>query len=302
MAASGLPQTTPSMKPLLTLAFLTATLAAYAQPGSEVWLLSINDDYGTFTLSDPKNISQNPGYDNQPSFLPDGSGLLYTSQQASGQTDIIRYELATGQKTQLTATAVGSEYSPTPMPDGKHFSTIRLDTNGLQLLYRYPLTPGGEPEVIIPEAVIGYHTWVNDTLLMAFVLGDPVTLQRCVTSTGQCTVADESIGRSLHVVPLNGAVSYVSKADTANWTMALINPLEGEGRPLNLPMDGTEDTAWRGNGSLFRTGGHLLYRWRPGADESWQVVADLTKLGITGTLTRLAFHPDGTHLALVASE
>jgi Tol biopolymer transport system component len=49
------------------------------------------------------------GYNNQPSFLPDGKTVLYTSFR-NGQTDIYRYDLSTGKTTQVTNTTE-SEYS-----------------------------------------------------------------------------------------------------------------------------------------------------------------------------------------------
>src|SRR5215467_8399072 len=40
------------------------------------------------------NITNNPGYDNQPFFLPDSSGLLFASNRDGKQTDIYRYDIA----------------------------------------------------------------------------------------------------------------------------------------------------------------------------------------------------------------
>ena len=40
------------------------------------------------------NISNSPGYDNQPSFLPDSSAVLFSSNRDGKQTDIYRYDIA----------------------------------------------------------------------------------------------------------------------------------------------------------------------------------------------------------------
>ena len=58
----------------------------WAQGETEVYLLDLTKD-----ADSPINISQNPGYDNQPSFW-DNDHLLYTRTRA-GQTDIVRYNL-----------------------------------------------------------------------------------------------------------------------------------------------------------------------------------------------------------------
>ena len=286
---------------LTTLLFFAASHAALSQANHEIWLLQVHENLGELSLSDPQNISQHPGYyDNQPSFLPDGSGLLYSSQQADGQMDVIRYDLATGSRQQITKTP-GSEFSPTVTPDGQHFSTIILEQDGTQLLQQYPLA-GGQPEVLIPEVVIGYHCWANDTLLLAFVLGESFTLQRCVTTTGECSVVDEHIGRGMGMIPTFGLMSYVSKKDSANWTVSTVNPISGRVSSPGVSMSGTEDIAWRSNGALYRTQGTQLYRWRPSIEPGFEPVADLADLGIRGNLTRLAFSPDGSKLVVVAEE
>ena len=52
---------------LNTLALLPLFLVA--QPNTDVFLFDLNTENGTFELSNMKNISDNEGYDNQPSFL-----------------------------------------------------------------------------------------------------------------------------------------------------------------------------------------------------------------------------------------
>ena len=103
-------------------------------PGTEVILFDLETIGEGFKISNPINISHNKGYDNQPYFLPDGSGLLYSSAVEEGNTEIILYKFDNKQKRQLTSTP-GSEYSPTVTPDGKHFTSILLEKDGTQLLW-----------------------------------------------------------------------------------------------------------------------------------------------------------------------
>jgi len=44
-------------------------LLHFSQPNTEVFLFDLNTENGVFELSNMKNISDNEGYDNQPSFL-----------------------------------------------------------------------------------------------------------------------------------------------------------------------------------------------------------------------------------------
>ena len=59
-----------NMKILLSLIFgLVISHFAVAQPNTEVYLFDLDRTDGKINLSNPKNISNNEGYDNQPSFL-----------------------------------------------------------------------------------------------------------------------------------------------------------------------------------------------------------------------------------------
>ena len=95
---------------LLPLALLSAPPSQQQPPATEVYLRAMQ---GT---SPWLNISNSPGYDNQPSFLPDSSAVLFSSNRDGKQTDIYRFDIASrtdGPKalTQLTKTTE-AEYSP----------------------------------------------------------------------------------------------------------------------------------------------------------------------------------------------
>ena len=87
------------MKKIYLLLFVIQfAFAIYAQdkmPDTDIYLLNIKSSKDAFSFSDPINITDRPGYDNQPAFLPDGSGILYTSIHDDGQADIYEYIIAT---------------------------------------------------------------------------------------------------------------------------------------------------------------------------------------------------------------
>src|SRR5262245_60163909 len=114
-----------------------------APPSSDIFLVDVTKRGGQLVLGKPVNITNRDGYDNQPSFLPDGKSLLFTSIRENNQADIYRYELVT-QKTERVTNTSESEYSPTVTPDQKFFSTIRVEADRTQRLWKFPLR-GGEP-------------------------------------------------------------------------------------------------------------------------------------------------------------
>ena len=83
-----------------------------AQSPSEIYVFDLLEDGTSIRLSNPINISSNPGYDNQPMFTEDGLTVMFASER-EGQTDIAQYNLSEGYRTWITNTP-DSEYSPAP--------------------------------------------------------------------------------------------------------------------------------------------------------------------------------------------
>ena len=280
------------MKKLIILFLLTCPTAyLFSQPDTEIYLMDLRRYPDGLIIEKPINISGNPGYDNQPSFWSDGESVLY-ARNVEGQTEIARYYLGSGNTLIITNTFGGSEYSPTLMPDGR-ISSIRLDTTGLQLLYAY--TFKGIDEVLVPELKIGYHAWINSTDIVAFVLGEPATMQIVNTATRKARIVGENIGRSLHKIPGSSFFSYVDKG-TEKWMIKSMNPETGESRNLIPTLEGAEDYCWTSKEEIIMGSGSKLYVWQKGA--VWIEFADLSKHGISN-IKRVAISPDGKKLAVV---
>jgi Tol biopolymer transport system component len=286
---------------LLVLAAAQQPAPQPAQPATEVYLADF-----TFDLIPPvgplKNISNNPGYDNQPSFLPDGSGVLFTSNRDGKQTDIYRFDLATG-VTQVTRTPE-SEYSPIVTPDRKSFSVIRVEADGTQRLWRFDLD-GSNPRLVLETVKpVGYHVWIDETRLALFVLGgqgQPSTLQLADTKTGESQVIESNIGRSLLIRPGKGTVSFVHKPAGGRWLVKELDPGTRAVHTITETVDNNinEDYVWRPGGALLMASGTKLFNWVPGSN-NWVELADLSTAGL-GRITRLAFSPrEPLKIALVA--
>ena len=90
----------------LTLVVALLGQAAAQPPDTEVFLAPLSVRGGKVEIGTPINISNNPGYDNQPSFTPDGKAVLFTSvrgdrkpnpaNSAATGSDIYRYDIAIG--------------------------------------------------------------------------------------------------------------------------------------------------------------------------------------------------------------
>ena len=278
---------------VLTLFLITA----FAQPATDVYLFELKAVDNLLTVSNPVNISNNWGYDNQPSFTKNGQEVLFTSTR-NGQTDIVRYNIRRNRKTWLTDTE-GSEYSPLQIGNTQTFSAILLEEDGTQLLYKYNIR-SGKGEVLVPDLKIGYHSWIDRNRLLSFVLGDPPTLQLSYLKDGKNRVLDSTIGRSLHPIPGKSLMSYVSKQKEP-WSINSIHPETGEIDFILNTLEGSEDYAWTPSGTIIMGQKTKLYKFDPDRDSKWIEIGDLSNSGLS-SITRLAVSPKGDKIAVVAAE
>ena len=278
-------------------------------PATEVFLADLSSAGGKWTVGKPANISNSPGYDNQPFFTPDGSALLFTSARGSvesacgkPQTDIYRYDMKTRALTQVTETPE-CEYSPTVTPGGR-ISVIRVEADGTQRLWQFT-ADGKNPSLVLTDVKpVGYHAWLSETTLALFVLGQPSTLQVADTKTGKAEIVARNIGQSILPMP-KGGVSFVQQAgDGAARTLSVSRVTLENGKPVTtvlttaVPGANQAYLAWSPDGTLFMAHAGSLHAWQPGAS-SWEPVADLAALGLRG-VTRLAISSSGDRIAIVA--
>lgn len=282
---------------LLTLALQAAAPAP--PPATEIYLASLQPADGSVQVGSPSNISNNPGYDNQPFFLPDGS-VLFTSNRDGKQTDIYQYSPASRAMTRLTSTAE-SEYSPTRTPAGDSVSVIRVEADGTQRLWRFPLQ-GGEPSLVLTNVKpVGYHAWVDAETLVLFVLGEPPTLRIADVKTGQAQVVAERPGRCMARMS-DGRFSFVQKgAAKEPWTIVALDPRTKTMTPIVETLEGREDYVWLPDGRLLMGSGSKLSLWNPAsAAAGWKEIADFAPR--LKNITRLAASADGRSLAIAAEE
>ena len=290
---------------VMAAAGLFASQAAQAPPRTEVYLASLST-HGAQAVAGPVvNISQSPGYDNQPTFTPDGRAVLFTSDRAGGQTDIFRYDIAAKTTTRLTHDAE-NEYSPLVMPGGRTFSVVH---GGEQSLWSYDLDGSHGHLLYQHKGKIGYHVWIDRTHLGIFVLGDegqPSTLQIADIEAKDAVVVTASIGRSLLMRPKTDTLTFVDKAQQAHWLVKELNPETRAMTTLVETPAGSEDLAWDPvTGMLLTANGTAILGWSPSRQaEGWRTLGDLAAAGVA-RITRLAVNPVASaaasgRLALVA--
>ncbi|MCS3640615.1 TolB family protein [Salinibacter ruber] len=271
------------------------SIAATA-PGTDVVGAPLDASDDSLRMGRPTPVTTRPGYDNQPAFLPDGSGLVWTAIH-DGQADVYRKIEDEGGPAPVTDTPE-SEFSPTPRPGGA-LTLVRVEADGRQRLWRY--RADGTPDApVLPDAdSVGYHAWLDSSRVALFVLGAPPTLHVTNVNTGTDTVVARRIGRSLQPVPGETAISFVQVGPDSS---VAVHRLDGESlttrRLTTTPAeDPTGDHAWTPGGHLLMTTEDSLVAWRRGRAD-WRPVAALDTMNVS----RLAVSPSGDRLAMVVAE
>jgi WD40 repeat protein len=284
----------------LVLAALQAAAQPQGPPGTDIWVADLAIRDGRVSVGKPVNVTARPGYDNQPAFLPDGSGVLYTRIGADGQADIWRYDFTTHTARAVTTTQE-SEYSPTVMPKSGGISVVRVELDSTQRLWRLDPDGGHAALVFANIKPVGYHAWAGDSVLALYVLGDPNALVLARLGSEKFDTVARNVGRALQPIPGRHAVSFVQIVDSTESWLTELNADSGTvHRLVRLPR-GAEFHVWLAGGLVLASDSAVLYQWDSRGPASWQRVADLSALGLKG-VTRLAVSPAGDRLALVARD
>lgn len=290
-------------KLLIAVVLVSASIAAFSQAGSEILLFDMKIKKGKIILSNPTNITNHKGYDNQPSFHADQPYIYYSSFNVDGRSDIRRYNFDTKETTDITQTT-DREYSPTLTPDKQYLSCIIQRESGAQNLGKYPVD-GGEPELIIDNMTVGYHLWADNSHLALFILGDngaPHTLHYMRLPTKEDTVIASNIGRSFHRVPNERAITFIQKAEGGNKIQKL-NTETMTVTEITSTVNKGEDITWTQDGKIITSDGTKLFvldSKKPAA--GWKQVEVAAGAELLKSVTRLAVNAKGDKLAVVVAE
>lgn len=123
--------------PFLTIAFALSYHTNIAQlPDTEIHLADVSKNGDAWVFGTAENITHRVGYDNQPSFCPDGKSLLYVQVEDSTQSDVIQYNFKDKSVHKITNTSE-SEYSPAYTPDHSKIGVVRVDQDSAQRFYTF---------------------------------------------------------------------------------------------------------------------------------------------------------------------
>jgi Tol biopolymer transport system component len=278
----------------LIIVFVSIQAFAYAQlPDTDIWLLDINKEKDSIWLSNPQNVTDRKGYDNQPAFSPDGKYILYTSIRDEKQSDIYKYDLATKQITQITNTAT-SEYSPTFMPDGKNISVVMMEPDSTQRLWKFPIQGGVSSCIAENIDSVGYHCWVSSNVFAYCKITNPMSLYIYDFKNSKLTHVSDSVGRSIH---FSYNRLFFSRLET------IYSYHKENKKSQAVKIKNSEDFNFLAPNRLIMANESKIFSKsfvEIGKDGLWKPLLNLDSVGVKN-ITRIAISPDGKKIAIVAT-
>lgn len=292
------------MKSLFSFLIVFSFIASYGQAGSEIYLFDMKVKNGQVVLSGGVNITNHKGYDNQPFFHPDQPVIYYSSFDDSGRSDIRYFDYKKKKTVDFIVTSDYAEYSPTIKPDGQWVSCIIQRQDGDQDLGMYPILKDKKPMMLINDLKIGYHAWVDNHKLLLFVLEDSIrhTLHYYNLSTKEDAVLAEGIGRSLHRIPGQNAMSFIQKISDSVFLVKRFDPATLSITTLAQTVKASDHIAWLKKNTILTSSGNQIFYYQVNRESPWQPVTVDGDTSMMKGVTRLAVNADNTKLAVVVSE
>lgn len=288
------------MRNLLILFSVLLSVSSFSQDTeNEIIVLDVINEDGKISLQNPINITNRPGYDNQPSFSEDGSALLYTSIRENDQADIYLYNFSDSTHRQITKTKE-SEFSPVFISNNS-FSVVRVDKDSLQRMYVLNMKGKTKEQLVNHQDSIGYYKWMSDNELAIFVLPEPFELRIVRTDTNLTKVVTSKISPSIHKHPTTGKVLFVTEFEEGQWFICEIIDIDEnsfEIVPIVNVLDEDHNFIITPNGDYIVCKGSKIYKYNPATDQGWTRIYDGSNDGYDH-FYRLAISPDMKKIALV---
>lgn len=287
------------MKKSIALSFLLIHGTIVAQDNTEIYVFDMAFAYEGLELLNAINISNNEGYDNQPSFISNGS--LVFSGNNNGQTDIAEYNLNTKSKTWVNQKTDGSEYSPQKFPSNNNVAAVRLDKDGKQRLYSYHAETGS-PTEIIENIEVAYFAFYSDEKMLATVLsGTEMDLSLINLKEKSVETLLQNAGRTLQKIPKTNSLAYTLVNEVGNLDLYVLDMASKDSYFIcELPY-GVQDYVWLNEFQVLTGMGSSLFLYDTLGESKWNKVASLDEFGVKN-ISRMAISPNGKKLAVVVEE
>ncbi len=288
---------------------IVASVAKAQMPETVIYLFDITKEKKGISLQNPRIISKQTGYNNQPSFTPEIDNILYVSSVSEKNTEIYKYNIKKKKSKRLTHTPE-PEYSPQITLEENAISCVRVEKDSITQHFYYYNLKGKKPQLQLPKLNrVGYYTWINANEIAVFTVPEPFGFYKYNLTTQFGDSIGYGIGRTMRFE--RGKLMYVDKRDSSNWYIRVVDKENMKPKTKTKPventilsecLEGEEDYAVLLDGSLLMGHNGFLYKKdipHRNPKNKWYVVEDLKKFGID-TFYRITVSKDNQYMCVVA--
>lgn len=194
-------------------------------PETNIYLFEVKRNPRGMTLSAPRIIGGKKGYNNQPWFLPDRSGLFYVRSIDTVNTEIFYYDFKKKKSKRITKTKE-AEYSPKLTPDMERISCVWVEKDRTTQHFFSYNKKGKQAFLMQPGLTsIGYYDWVNMNEWISFELPEPFYLVRHKVSPSIQDTLAIRVGRSFYYLRSKNVLVFVDKSDSLNWRIRMLDKI-----------------------------------------------------------------------------
>jgi len=283
--------------------YVPQTVEAQEPPVVNVFLVELHEAGGRLTLGPLVKLTNDRGWNMQPSFSPDGRLLLYTSVRgnANAPSQVYAYDLEEGRERQVTRT-LENENSPTVEPDGRSFVAVRWKPETLFTEFgpwRYSLA--GEPlgPLLPAPDTVGYFHRLDEHTFALMRPGDTFSVALHDLRTGTTrVVAHPSAPLPPRPIPGARAFSFTRTDSLGAHRIVRVALPTGLTSDLGPTLPGRTSHVWTPSGTLLMARGNRLFQRSPDAPE-WRELARFEAPELQ-QLTAYAVNPAGDRLVLLS--
>lgn len=283
------------MNKFFLLLFFTPGFCSAQLPDTDLWLFSIKKEKGNYIAEKVINITNRPGYDNQPSFSVDGKKIYYAAIKEDKQADIYVYSIGDKKSNQLTKTTE-SEYSPVYIEYNKSINSVVVEKDSAQRIWLYDEKLGSQRNFLFNEDSVGYYTFLNSDTVLYYKLTYPHSLRAHSIKTGEDVWLADNIVRGFKTINRHEFIFGVK--DSTKVSFYRYNTLLKKGAKYCEYNSTNEDILWHPELGLLKSELATILRY----DEKqvkWVTLFDLSPMGIK-KITR--FSLDGKNSKLVVTD
>lgn len=282
------------MRSLLSLFLLVYGFSCFAQmPDTDIWLFELEkNEAGGLVVKKARNLTMRKGYDNQPSFAPNGKSIYYSSVREDQQADVYNIAVSGGKEKRITDTRE-SEYSPLIIDGKNRMATVTVEKDSAQRIHFSDLETAVHTRLDFDS--VGYYCFVNTDTLVYFKLTSPFSLRFYAISTGEDKFISWSPIRSIK--PINRHCFLYGVKDSVKVDFYQYDFFLRKATLLATYPSVGEDAYWHSRLGLLKTEGSQVLRFEPGK-KTWEILFELSSFGIKKA-GRLAFDPKDKYLLLV---